>query len=82
MIELIRTETCTECAAVKAQLDDMGVEYTVTTVAGASDDVPMLRSGDQVVPRDEIKRYLAELGRPVDQWEHFREDTEYVNGAA
>ena len=82
MIELIRTKTCTECAAVKNQLDEMGVDYAVTTVAGASDDVPMLRDGDTVVPREEIKRYLAELGRPVDQWEHFREDTEYVNGAA
>lgn len=82
MIELIRSQTCTECSAVKATLDEMDVDYTVTTVNGAPDDVPMIRDGDQVIPREEIKRYLAELGRSVDEWTHFRDDTVYVDGGA
>ena len=81
MIEFIRSEECTECDAVQAQLEEMVVAHTVTVVHGATDDVPMIRDGDKVVPRDEIKRYLAELGHFVDEWSHFQSDTCYVDSS-
>lgn len=80
MIELIRLERCSECDAVQDTLDEMSVDYTVTTVSGATDDLPMIMDGDQTIGRDEIKRYLAELGHNVDEWTHFRADIEYVEG--
>ena len=79
MIDFIRSEHCTECDVVQAQLEEMVVAHTVTVVAGATDDVPMIKDGDQVVPREEIKRYLAELGDFVDEWSHFQSDTCYVD---
>lgn len=79
MIELIRTERCTECDAVQETLEELVVAHTVTTVRGAADDVPMLKDGDKVIPREEIKRYLAELGDFVDEWSHFQSDTCYVD---
>jgi hypothetical protein len=81
MIELIRSEHCSECDAVQAQLDEMTVAHTVTTVGGAPDDVPMIKDGDKVIPREEIKRYLAELGEFVDEWSHFQSDVCYVDSA-
>lgn len=82
MIELIRTEACTECDAVEATLSELGLDYTVTTAKGADDDVPLLRHGDQTIGREEIKRYLAELAHPVDEWTRFKADIEFSNGTA
>ena len=48
MIEFIRSEHCTECDVVQAQLEEMVVAHTVTVVAGATDDVPMIKDGDFV----------------------------------
>jgi len=79
MIELLRSEHCSECDAVQHTLEEMVVAHTVTIVGGADDDVPMIRDGDRGIPREEIKRYLAELGHYVDEWSKFQSDTCYVD---
>ena len=79
MIEIIRTEDCTECDSVQAALDEMVISYKVTTVHGSFEDVPMLREGDRVIARAEIEDYLAELSGVVADWNRFQSDACYVD---